>query len=221
MSQIIKASEINEKFEEVLDFPMVGEAIDLFLLQNYVKPNYQPSVEPWVMDVGALGVKTARVAKHFHLEEFGIPYSKTTVVGINTRPIHPEYRYIMDIYDIVQSGPMEGNALNEFTWAAPFMKNSGAERLGYDLTIIRNPDLVNIQNWEGVFMRALEYTRGQGSVVTIIREGDVQKYERLLSGLKNNFGVKPIISEQTKVENDLMPVNHQHTIGVFKPLTDR
>jgi hypothetical protein len=69
-------------------------------------------------------------------------------------------------------------------------------------------------------MRAMEFTRRQGSVVTIIKEEDVRKYEGLLRGLKSKYGIEPIISEKTMVENDLTRSNFHHTIGVFKPSKD-
>ncbi len=222
MDSIIKASQIN-KNKQILNFPQEGEAIDLFLLQKYVTPNYQPRENPWVMDVGAASAKIGLVTKVFHLTEFNIPYSNSTVVGINIHKISGVYRAERG-YDILNSGPLEGgDALQDFTWVLPFM-GSEENIPKYDLTIIRNPDLINLEKWRTIFRKALQYTREQGSVVTLIRETDVEKYEQLLKGLKKGFGIEPTISEETKIENDLRSnnsENYHHTIGIFKSLPNR
>ena len=91
----------------------------------------------------------------------------------------------------------------------------------FDLIYIRNPDLIPWNNWEDVFSRALEWTaKDGGSVITLIRENDIKKYNGMLNILDNKFGITPVFSGETGIcTKDLRGMfseNHQHTIGIFK-----
>jgi hypothetical protein len=217
--ELVKRSEIEAKYEKELDYPSGSEELDLYLFETIVKPYYSPSAKPLSMVVGALGEKAARVLKQFHKTAYGIPFENNKVIACNKKNL-PGAPFMCD-YDNVLSGEMRGDAALEFTWAAPFLEMEEEFRK-YDISFVRNPDLVDTGNWGNVFSRALEYTRPEGALVTIVREYDAQRYSNLLKFL-GEFDIQPVYSGLTGIINDrperalLGSNNFHHTIGIFKP----
>lgn len=202
-----------------------NEAVDLFLLETYVKPHYKPSEKPLAMVVGALTAKEADVIRLFHERTYQIPERETTVVGCN-RSIVPEnfepegfdstvLGVSMRSYDFKALGPFHGDARFELTWFKPFVDTEEEPRK-YDFVYIRNPYFVDITDWSIVFYRALEFLTEQGVVVTVIRQDDEVKYKTLVRALKSDCNIEPLLTVNPGIIDNITGVHFHHTLSLYK-----
>ena len=209
----VRLHDIWERYEDALEGD-IDVAPDLYIFEEIVRPFYSPSRQPIAMCVGVMGEKSPRSLRAFHERCYGIPRQDTKVVGCNKRDFSG-HEFLLPDYDFLMTG-FQGDATHEFTWHMPFGEFD-VNRWQYDLSLIRNPDLVSVDEWSAIFRRGMQYTGPDGVLVTIIRERDVRKYQNLLGQLKEHE-IEPAFSGQTGIKNpqDSFRENHHHTIGIFK-----
>ncbi len=189
------------------------DELDLEVLCRHVPAHYQPTPRPIVMCVGALFDVEAATLRQFHHDAYHIPPHDTIVAACNTTDT-PVSARSADGFDYAQFGWMNGDARRDLTWMGPLMKT---KRVAYDLSSIRNPDLVRTHEWADVFGKALIWTLPSGVVITQIKSHDAHLYTRLLAEIEARYDVRPVFSGVTGVGDEDDPFeNDYHTIGIFQ-----
>jgi hypothetical protein len=188
------------------------EKLNLKIFELFIPEFYTPSENPYAMSVGASSTREATIIKQFHENKYSIPYERVKVAACNSMP-YPDDSPWLDIYDFNNFG-FTGDATQEFTWAMPFM-DSGSETMDYDLVYIRNPDLINLNEWGIIYYRAIQFVKESGVVVTLIRESDVHKYESVLNYLSGH-DIKPVFSDETNIGLENSSEDFHYLLGVFK-----
>ncbi len=205
--------DVLQNFSEA-DLICYPEIVDLEVYREFLKPNIEPREEPNGMVVGALFDWEASVIKNFFEREYGIKKEKTKVAGcsLENRTIFNKEK----AFDYLKTGRIEGDASYCNLWLDSLNKMK-IKNFSYDLVSIRNPDLVNIDNWTKVYLKSLEYLEPkEGALITLIREEDVERYEKVEKNIKKISGIEPVLYGETGVEYKDAWINPQHTIGIFK-----
>lgn len=206
--------EIEEKYCPIVDWG-IQEPFDLYIFEKFLPEFYTPSKKPWIMSIGTSSIKESLIMKKFHERIYDINPHSVKVTACNINPYSKDLSTFQD-YDFKQFGHNEGDGTQDLTWVSPFLDNED-KRYQYDLTYIRNPDLIDLHLWHIIFEKAINYTKKDGAVVTLIRETDKQRYEDgLLDIIEKDFDIRPAFSEETKIEGYPYP-NFHNTIGIFKP----
>ncbi len=191
------------------------EPLDLFILEHFCTSIYQPSEHPQAMSVGPFSVREGTVLRAFHKHMYG---RQVKVAGCNN--FTPARRLsVQNDLDVALFDPLFGDATYSHTWMTPCADGDFPD-VQFDMSYIRNPDLVNMQKWAAVFAKAYEFTKPKGIVVTLVRKNDVDKYKELERAVKHEYDMTPIISTPTGIEK-LSGVNRDiaelcHYLGVFK-----
>lgn len=186
------------------------ELADLKIFEKFVTPHYTPSPKPIAMCVGASSINEGRILKAFHGSKFGLDLK---VAACNTLPFERRdpKSYDFEIYDQVL-----GDAKMSFPYDFATAEMN-LEPRGFDMIYIRNPALVEMDYDQFIFERALLHVAPKtGVVVTLIRQGDVEKYLDLLSRLSYNK-ITPVFSGKTGIKLDCPGLeDFTYTIGIFK-----
>lgn len=191
-----------------------NEELDILVLNKFVAPHYQPSASPTLMVVGYSSLREAEILRGFHEDSYGFAHRAPTVVGCNIALRHAAGS--TDSIDKLYMGHFEGDAKDIFTWHKPFLDFGGSSRFCYDMAYIRNPDLLDIRDWGAVFARAVEMTAPTGVVVSLIRKEDTDRFERLASHLKNEYGIEPLTATETNINLEDDPLRQHFLIAIFK-----
>jgi hypothetical protein len=189
------------------------EAQDIVILDKFVKPLYEPSAVPLAMCVGYSCVREGAILRDFHERSYGFNYDAPKVIACNIREF--ELAGTNDRLDKVYMHPVTGDVRDCFTWMKPLLDLGVTNRLSYDLSYIRNPDLVIIRDWAAVFGRAVEMTSSTGVVVTLIRESDAERFEDLKDYLKDQFQVEPTLVTPTGMDLPGDDIGQHHLLAVF------
>ncbi len=195
---------------------MQYEEMDVYVLERHLPEYYSPSDKPFAMAVGARNIKEGTVIRAFHQNVYGIDPDDVTVAACNLSKLLEQSA---NDYDFVLTGYMDGDARKDYIWQMPFHQ-SGRMKERYDLTYIRNPSLMPMDDWVDIFMNALMWTDKNGAVVTLVQDKDLDTYDYFLDILKKKC-VKPVFSgeahEGVELNYPHPIVDTHHTIGIFKP----
>jgi len=190
------------------------EVLDISILDKFVKPLYQPRATPLAMCVGYSLVREGMILRGFHELSYQFNYDTPLVVACNQRDI--PVAGTTDRLNKLYTGAAYGNAEDPTTWLAAFTYLGINDHFSYDLSYIRNPDLLDITLWAKVFLQAVEMTAPTGVVVTLIRLDDVTKFDKLCNRLEDDYQIVPALVTETKMNIDNDPLRQHHLLAVFK-----
>ena len=175
-----------------------GCALDIEILTKYLAPLQTRSDNPAVMCVGAVSLVEANSIRKFYDR---VHAQRVKVAGCNNGWHIPSHR---DSFDYFAYG-VQGNAClsSPFEQAKNYL---GAD--GFDMIMIRNPLMISTDKMEDLFTRALGYLLPQSHLVTLVDQGDVDDFERLIDRLAVSK-VAPIVNTTTGLKAE------HHTIGIF------
>jgi hypothetical protein len=166
------------------------------------------------MVVGYSSLREAQILRGFHEDSYGFTPQALKVVGCNIA--ERRAAGTTDSLDRLYMGHFAGDAKDSFTWLKPFGDLGIYDRFCYDLSYIRNPDLLDTQDWGAVFARAIEMTASTGVVVTLVREADVSSFSRLQRHLERQYDMRPALVTPTEMKLEDDPLRQHFLLGVFQ-----
>jgi hypothetical protein len=184
------------------------EQVDVEILRRWLPPFYKAPQDVACMVVGASSVREGSIWREYHADA-----EKVRVAACNPADLSG-LRSVIGQYDASAFGWPQGDALHQFTWAS-LLTELDPDRSQFDVTSIRNPDLVDTQEWAAIFLRAAEWTAPKGVIVTLVRNTDLEQYDNLLGRLRQH-GMSPMYSGPTGYASPFGE-NFHHTIGIFRP----
>ncbi len=190
------------------------EELDILVLNKLVQPLYEPRASPAAMIVGYSCLREAEILRGFHEDSYGFAHRTLKVAACNIA--ERRAASTTDSVDRLYMGHFHGDAKDSFTWLRALPEMGISERLAYDMTYIRNPDLYDTRDWGAVFARAVEMTASSGVVVTLIRQDDIGSFTRLTDHLARTYKLRPILVTQTDMRLEDDPLRQHFLLGLFQ-----
>jgi hypothetical protein len=206
--QSIEVMDILENFGDpgVLDPP---EPVDVWLLEKYLKPLYNPEKKALAMVVGASGVNEARILREFHRRNYSLDDLK--VAGCTLHALKPGGDSEKD-YAVFFGGLISGNAADKSIWMLPMGYFS---QQGYDLISIRHPDLVDEKKWEAVFHNGILHLKDNGLLIAALNGADIPHYKPFSERLKR-FGAHSVFTTETGLTYENTGYDQLQYIEIFR-----
>jgi hypothetical protein len=179
-------------------FVAIHYAADLYLMERFLKPYYDPSDRPLVMAVGG-GRNESLINIAYHEKNFTESAKNPILVGCN---ISQRTAWEIEKYNEFVAGPDSGDGTNSMVWKQLAYKTTGLSEDGqYNLAYFRAPDIDgNIDAWFRVLSQASYQVCKGGVIFMITTAGDSDAHDEIIEKVcRSNLPTELVHTDITNV----------------------